>query len=383
MPDVNDTFIRLEDQIGPDIYQRTLETSPWLKLVPKDKWPDGMSDSIQVLTYERTLPADISTWSNVALNDGSDNTCVLTATQVAFAQTLRSFNLQEKAVESIPLCVKDVRNAFKFQEQLRIMFAQLTDVTAYIWKERNRNEYIRLAEHKMVATTALPENAASFPAQAATSKLSNKILRRIYTRLIDEGAGREGSVGNANGMPQFVLITSSETSDSLIFEDDGVRQDFRDAKPNDLLANFGVDRPYRGFYHLIDESPKRWNFTAGAWVEVPKYITAAATKGTKRIVNPAYDAATHEDSIVFVPNVYTCMVPGEITSPGGNVKFDPQHYMGDFKWRNILDRVENPDGNWGYFRGILSSGSKPVRPEFGYVIRHLRCPADIGLVACP
>ena len=46
------------------------------------------------------------------------------------------------------------------------------------------------------------------------------------------------------------------------------------------------------------------------------------------------------------------------------------------------DRVENPDGSHGYFRGILSHGSKPVSPQFGYAIRHKRCDAKYLLLEC-
>ena len=43
----------------------------------------------------------------------------------------------------------------------------------------------------------------------------------------------------------------------------------------------------------------------------------------------------------------------------------------------------NPDGEWGFYRAKLMSATKPVSPQFGIVIRHKRCPADIGHQACP
>jgi len=382
MADINDLLVRQENLLGPDIYKRTLDTSPWLKLVKKEKWPNGLSDTIRVLTFERSLAADVSTWTPLAVNDGSGNTCVPNASVISPAQSVRTYNLETKALESDKICVNDVRNSFQFQEQLRIMRDQLTENVAYVWKERFRNEYVRLSEHKVVATAGLPEGTASFPATTATTKLTNAILRRIYSNLLTDGAGRDGSVGMANGAPQFVLITSPETSEDLIFES-GVREDFRDANPSELLKPLGVTRSYKGFYHITDYMPPRYNFVGGAWVRVEPYVGSAANvRGTKQSINPAYLSATHEDSIIFVMNVFHSMVPDSITSPGGDVKFDPQQYMGEFKWRNILDRVENPDGNWGYFRSVMQTGSKPVRPEFGYVIRHLRCPNDIGEIAC-
>lgn len=382
MPDIDDILIRQANLLGPDIYRRTFETSPWLKLVKKEPWPDGVSDTIRVLTFERSLASNVTTWTDVSVNDGDGNSCVPTASIIEPAQSVRSYNLQQKALESTPICVNDIRNAFKFTEQLRIMRDQLTENVSYVWKERFRNEYVRLAEHKVVANASLAENSASFPLTPATSKLTNGILRRIYGNLISDGAGRDGSVGMVGGAPQFVLITSPETSDDLIREEE-VRMDFRYAQPNELLKPFGVDRSYRNFYHIIDFFPPRWNYVGGAWVSVPAYTTAAANlKGTKSILNPAYLTAQYEDSIIFVRDVFSAMVPGNLTAPGGDVKFDPQAYMGEFKWKNIPDRIENPDGNWGYFRAVMQTGSKPIRPEFGYVIRHLRCPNDIGAQGC-
>jgi len=105
---------------------------------------------------------------------------------------------------------------------------------------------------------------------------------------------------------------------------------------------------------------------------VPFYDLEATTTGDMAIVNPDYETADYEDTIIFLPSVYKCLIPRPITTPGGGTEFDPQTYMGDWKWLNIQDRVENPDKNWGYYRGIFSSGSEPVYPQFGYVLRHKR-----------
>ena len=44
--------------------------------------------------------------------------------------------------------------------------------------------------------------------------------------------------------------------------------------------------------------------------------------------------------------------------------------------------VQNPDGTIGFFRGVMSSGTKPIRPEWGYAILHNRCAHNLGLTAC-
>ena len=40
-PNLNDVFVREENRIGSEIYKKTINSSVWLKLVPKETWPDG------------------------------------------------------------------------------------------------------------------------------------------------------------------------------------------------------------------------------------------------------------------------------------------------------------------------------------------------------
>jgi hypothetical protein len=389
MPNLEQLLIQQENLIGPDIYNKTIDSSLWLKMIQQETWPDGMGEEIRVLTFERTLAADTDTWDTLSANAGSGNNCVPEATQIGWAQRFRTFNLQAKAVESPSICVNDVRFGFQFKEQLRNMYDMLTQNVAYIWKRRYRSEYVRLAEHKVVAKldgNTLYEGSVNFPVQSPVSALTQGILNWARMRMLRDGAGASAA-GRENGAPVFTLVTSAETSDNIIRQN---ADDFRHttAKVNELYTPLGVDRSYRGFYHVVDDFPRRFNITAGAWVEVEPYIDAvtagvpAVEKGVHYIINPDYETAPFEESIIFVKDVMRSMVPGPITSPGGNVTYEPQNYRGDFKFLNIQDRVENPDKSWGYFRGNLQSGSKPIHPEWGYAIRHLRCGVDVSLLDC-
>jgi len=361
-------------RIGPDIYNKSLNTSPWLKLVKKATWPDEMGTSISVLTYQRSIPANPLTWATVGLNTGTGNNCAPTAEIVEFAQTMRTYNLQQTAIESPKLCVNDLRFALKRKEQLSNIFRILTENTSYAWIDRNRDEFSRLSEHKVTATATLQEDKTAVPAVVPTQKLVQSILDKFYMRLIRDGAGNN-PFGRQNGRPQFAIITSSENSRAIITENAAIREDYRynNAKVSELLAPLGVERSYAGFFHMIDDFSPRWNFTSGAWVRVP-HLAAVATgyKGNKWDINPAYETALYEDTFIFHTDVMEQLIPAPITSPGGNTSFDPVSYMGDFKWKNIEDAVNNPDKTIGYFRAVLSSGSKPVFPEWGYVIRTLR-----------
>lgn len=384
---IEQLLITESGRIGPDIYRRTLNTSPWMTLVKQEAWPDEMGETVSVLLYERTLPGSGSglTFTDVLNNDPAvvgPGSCAVTGADLGFAQTLTTYNLQQAAINSPDICLNDLRFPVKRQEQLRNIMAVLTENTQYAWENRYRDEYSRLANFKINANqTELLAGATAFSTtNLPSSRLTQGILRFVYSKLIRDGAGTN-AYGRENGAPVFLLITSPETSDDIIKLNADIRQDFRYAKPSELLTPLGVERSYGGFYHLVDTMTPRFDFVGGAFVRRYPYVSTAATKGQKFVPNPAYFTAEYEDSIIFHADVFTSLVPKPVGATG-QMAFDPQSYRGDFRWRNILDRTCNPDGTIGFFRAIFSSGSKPVFTNLGYVIRHKRCAADFGLVGC-
>jgi len=458
---IEQVLINEANRIGPDIYRKTLNTSPWLKLVKKDVWPDEMGDTVRVLTYERSLPSNSLNWSQISVDgvfsrDGSypNNTSVISsnsaanilpsAQRIEFAQTLRAYNLTHTAIESPKLSVNDLRFSLKRKEQLSNIFAILQENTSYAWQDRYRDEYVRIAQNKINAvgsSGALVQNVGDGSvfnsATLPTLPLTQGILDRVYMKLIRDGAGNN-PLDRENARPVFGAIISSEASRNLIATSTDIRQDYRwsDSK-NELLAPLGISRSYAGFFHLVDDWLPRHDAvtitsanagattltvtanslavgdqlsgtgiahgtfvvavptsttvtlsaattaTTGTRVYVRRlpYKAVATTQGNKFDINPAYEAAEFEDSIVFHQDVFTNLVPKPITSAGSNVTFDAVSYMGDFKWKNIPHATENPDGTIGFFRAVLSAGSKPIRPEWGTVIRAKRSSTFLDLTA--
>ena len=373
-PNIDQLLTVESGRIGEDIHNRTMHRSIWIDMVEKGTWPDGMGQSISVLVYENSVPATPTAWSTIGFNDASGNTCVPEADQIEFAQTLRSYNLAQKALEGPKICVNDLRYTFQAQKQLDNCFSILANNAQELLANRHRDEYIRLAGHKVICTDGYPEGSASFPATEPTSRLTSGALKRIYLRLMRDGAARDGgSLANVDGAPAFIAVMSPETDEAIIEQDYQIREDFRDTdRAPELLRALGIKRAYKGFYHVIDHEAPRYDFVSSAWVRRNYYNLQATTQGNRAILNPAYDTAEYEDSVIFLPSVYRTLVPAPISTPGGNTSFEPQSYMGDWKWLNIQDRIDNPDRSWGNFRGLFACGSEPIHPEFGWVIRHLR-----------
>lgn len=390
---VTDILVRESGRIGPEIYNRIFARSPWVRLVQRGTFPDGMGHTISALTYERSAPTQAEpTWTALTVNDGDiaeGGLCLPPAQQVGIASTLRTYNLARRVLQGPDFCVENIRFSFQLRDQLEAVVSVLTEYAMIEWEIRDRHEYLRLVKWKVTVDAFLTESTSTtspYFSTCPTSILTQGVLNRWRIRLLRDGAVLS-ALGMENGSPIMTLIVSAETSEDLIFRNADIRDDLRWGKPNELLAPFGVDRSYRGFYHLIDSYPIRGSCTAGVFTEIAAFTStagaysgSAATKGTSTNLATAWLTAPYEVSFIFDPTVFEQLIPKPITNPHPKFRFDPVNYMGDWQVKNILDRICNPDGTILYHRGILAAASKPVHPERGVAFLHLRCDPALNLV---
>jgi hypothetical protein len=325
-------------------------------------------------------------------------------TYVSIAKVLKEYSMKKISIESPRISLEDLRFAAHRGEQLKAVTDLLASSSRHIWENRNRAEFERLAANLVLCentgttikndtidsgdgsttadedfeglsiasgtagTSVNVENTTNASETANVSEslanISNAILDKVYYNLIRKGAGA-GAYGRENGRPVFGLVCSSEASYQLQTEA-GFRDDVRynNAKVSDLIAPLGIEKSFRGFYHLIDDMAPRFTIAAdGMATAVSPYSLSAGVV----TMAGAYDTADYEAAYVIHPDVYHSLIPAPFTT-GAGIKFDPVTYSGDFKWTNILDSAENPDGTIGYFRGLLASASKPIKTDFGYVL---------------
>ena len=383
-PNVQQILVNETNRISEEMYRRKMHKPGWSQVVINSWWKKGMGDEVSAMVYERSLPSEEPTWTPVRLNTGSGNTCVPDAVTISPAQTLRAYGLDRTAVKSDLICVDDARATFALMQQIESVVANLAEQVDYIWENRKRDEYVRLAEHKVIFNDAFAEGSAAFPLTVPQYGPSQKPLDWVYQRL-SRDFGMEGASGVDNTAPVYIAFMSMEASDIIVRDDPNNRQDFRESdRNNELLRAMGINRVYRGFAHAIDNFCPRYNFVDGAWVRVQPYISVAATQGNKSILNPAYFTAEFEDIIVFNTKVYQCEYPEPVTSipGGGSFNQGPETYRGTYVWRNEYDDIRNPDQTYGFWRGVLTQASRPITPEAGYVIRVRRCDPQGRMVFC-
>lgn len=411
---INTILTEEANRIGSDIHAQTLHTSPWMDLIRKSEFPSDMGYQLNTIIYDRTLPlidanadgaADGTTiglgWTALGNPETGPRAGFLASPSVKetigaqkgksiidFTRTLKTYSLSRAVVESPRINIEDLRFAAHRQEQLRAIMDLLKESTRFSWEERYRDEYDRICDNAIncrasgsltpttgglftgVSGTATAAIANIADTYVATANISNKVLDGVYFRLVRQGAGAK-AYGRENGRPVFGLVLSSEASYALQTEA-GFRDDVRynSAKVSDLLAPLGVEKAFRGFYHLIDDLAPRFSDGGTTYTRVPAYALVSNVV----VPNPDYETALFEAAYVLHEEVMESLIPAPITGVQG-LSFNPVNYKGDFRWTNIPDATYNPDGTIGYFRGILASASKPIKTNFGYAIVFARTSA--------
>ena len=315
---------------------------------------------------------------------------------VQFGKQLKKYSLERAVIESPRISLEDLRFAAHRQEQLRAIMDIMTQVTRNTWENRYRDEFDKvsanvafcLSANSVVSGTSNVSTGASFEGirtadidltsvdytddgssnatnLTPTANISNAILDKIYFQLIRKGAGNN-SYGRENGRPVFALVLSSEASYQLQTEA-GFRDDVRynNAKVSDLIAPLGIEKSFRGFYHLVDDLAPR--FEPHASDGTLDVVEPYSVSGGVAVPNASYESASYEAAYVIHPDVCEAQIPNPMTG-GAGISFNPVNYRGKFDWKNIPNETTNPDGTIGFFRGVLASATKPIKTDFGYVI---------------
>lgn len=415
------------NRIGSDIYNATLHTSPWLDLVKQTPFPDGQGYQLTTLIYDRAVATKIDNsdaatdvegvdWNDLggtissgesfnattktsgpylqgrsALNDTTDETMGSRGVDgtndlrsaVQFAKKLKAYNLKRAVIESPRISLEDLRFAAHRQDQLRAIMDTMTQVTRYAWENRYRDEFSRVANSYIgcvASGTAVQTGFEGYGFEGTdasaldlgdsgsmtvpTANISNAALDKAYFNLIRQGAGNN-SYGRENGRPVFALVLSSEASYQLQTEA-GFRDDVRynNAKVSDLIAPLGIEKSFRGFYHIVDDLAPR--FTLASTDQLTRVLPYTVSSGLTS-VNSSYDTASYEAAFILHPEVLESQIPNPMTG-AGKIKFNPVNYRGEFSWKNILSEATNPDGTIGFFRGVMANATKPIKTDYGFVI---------------
>jgi hypothetical protein len=388
-------FIAESGRFSGELYRKVSPSGPWLAGTPRGEWKDGMGKILNNILFERTVPAtDTSApgaasnkWVDEVFSDGGSNDACLPTPEIQnWGQTSRPYNVQVRNLQTPEFCVEDLRSDYDIEKMIDALLSNLEWGTGYVWEDRNRHEYIRLAEHKVTETANAGfdiDGQTSFDlvSNPPTSRLTMGTLEWIYEQLEADGASLQSNGRtNSTSRPVFDLYTDSVSMRDLVRQDPNLRDDFRWAysgkmETSPLLQTLGTPWSWNGFRFVHDRFPERYNVVNGVAVRVPPYLDPelTATKGYKQDRNPAYKFAQYQISVIHIPAVYKQLVKRPI-SQLGKFKFDPVKYTGDFQMLRIPDKKCNPRGTKLFLDAIFASSSEPGLTYLGWAIAHKNCP---------
>lgn len=389
---VTDIVVRETGRFLPQtIYDRTFGRSPWMGLIKRGTYPAGLSETISVLTYERTAPTVAEPeWNDVVTVDGQEGgACLPPVREIGIGSTVRTFGLKRAALHGPRFCAEEFRTVFDLEMQLDRIASILADYTILEWEIRDRHEYFRGTQTKVSVTDCYnpaftTTTAQTYPAVCPTAPMSLSVLEKFRIKLLRDGAT---PLIRENGSPVLTVLASTETIGNIIRANADIRNDIRwaDAGAGNnarLLQAFGINSTYSGFMFIADMFPRRFTCAAGVFTEIPAFSATAATKGQKATVNTAWETAPYEETHIFDQDVFHQLIPQPIVAPHPKFVFNAVNYTGDWRIQNIPDEVCNPDGNLIRHRGILAAGSQPVHPERGVSFVHLRCDPSGCALTC-
>ena len=278
------------------------------------------------------------------------------------------------------ICLKDIKYKWQFQQQLKLKFSFLADITLQVWEQFARELYLKMAADEAqiyvltegtpngtpLSATYNPFTSSDMTVPIVTiGKLHMSFLKwwQMYYGL----QVPQGAMGLKNGIPTFGMVCHPEDVDDMINADASILETFRYADPTVIIDGIGSVQWYKGWAFIPDMRAPRFKVkTVGAATmvleRVAPFTTEAITTGVRMVASPDYINAQYGLGVIFLDKVFQILVPPSgPTSPGGGTQFGAQpNLMGDFEWLNIQDRERNLLKEKGFYFGRYEAFAEPL-----------------------
>lgn len=405
---LNQAFIDAEQYINPVIADRSKKYHSLYQSKIKRgvfKYGEGYVKKSQTFYGGLAVQDCGNSWSVVEPSrpagtngeeDPGHDSCRYESEVINYGFEEKSYTLYQATRRTLDICLNDIVFKWQYEKQLSLTYKMLANVTLGEWEEIEREFYIDFANKYIVTNSntglglesfsmTLGDCAIDVPAGGfnAIGVLTQEVLDRFYSYLYRQVP--EGSMGVKDGMPQFALITSPETSTGIIRNDGTRNTDMRYTDPSFLIEGYGTVKAYQGYAHVHDPHAPRFKVSEdGTKLErVHPYVTTATTIGEAVNVSTEYIMAPFELSVIFLKNVYAALVPPSNPSRlAGAYTFDPADNFGEFHWINIQDRCENLLKEKGFFFARFRIAPEPLENSADAIVfLHRRC-TQLDLAYC-
>jgi len=400
---LNNSFIRAEQFVHQAIANKSKETmSIWRDMIELGNFEYGRGYMMKKHSFYGGKEETGSTGDWYQLKDYNDrtdsdtaaeNNCQYDPVTTGYGFEEKKYTIYETTRKTEDICLRDIVFHYQFEQQLELIFNNLSDITLGAWEKWLRETYVTFSTKQIVAEgfpaftiTGGSSDGADVIDQAGLREinlgtvpedtigvLSQDVLDYHYQYLARQA--RQGKVADGeNGMPVFALVTSFETSTELISKDTVRNQDMRYARPTFLLEGYGTITGYKNFAHSHDLEAPRYKVaeTAGKLTRVYPYKFTPTTIGNATNIDRDYVTAPFELSVIFLKNVMKGLVPENPTAVSG-ASFGGASNLGTYKWINIEDQTTNLLGETGFMFARFNCAPEPLdQVDNALVLLHRR-----------
>lgn len=367
-------FKRAEQHIDEQIADRTYEMSRyWVDLYPVKSFPDGAGLTLDKVRFYGDIGPQydgFDGWRKVQTSSvgglgGDHDGCGYKWEEVGHGMETVSYDLMQRDINTKPICVKDIRTFWQYQETQNLIFQNLANISANMREQLNRNATMRLAT-KHVALPGLPFNTANpyqlpvIPSGVEVGRLTYRLLLQMYHPLAQE-AGMY-ALATVDGMPSFGVVAHPETLQDMVYEDPEIRKDLRECDDTacSLIKRYNFLDSIGPFILMPDLFAPRYDRdAAGNLSRVFPYDRSVPIEfGTRPITNPAYHAAEFELVLILTRDLFSLRTRRPLSSVGGATDFDSEVGMFQWKWHNP-ERCEDPYRRVGRYVTTAEIGVEP------------------------
>lgn len=373
-------FKKAEQYIDEQIADRTyMMNRYWVDLFPVKPFPDGAGLILDKVRFYGDIGPQydgFEGWRTVQTTrraadgafSGDNDGCGYNWEEVGHGMETVSYDLMQRDLRTRPICIKDIRTFFQYQEVQNLIFQNLTNISANMREQLNRNAAFMYAI-KYVALPGLPTNLSDphqlpdIPSGVEVGKLSYTLLLQMYHQLSQEAG--QYAIGSLNGAPAFGVVGHPETLHDMYYADDQLRQDLRDCRgPDgtacDLIKRYNFLDALGPFILMPDLYAPRYNRDSqGRLVRVfPFDRNLPIEIGTRPVTNPEYHTAEFELVLLLTRDLFSLRTRRPLASVGGATDFDAEIPMFSWKWHNP-ERCEDPYRRTGRY---VTTGEIGIEP---------------------
>lgn len=402
-----DAFRVMQEYLSEQICARALFDSALLNAVPSGVYPKGVGTSVSMFTIEPQELGTENTGGTAITKSGSgttaaiSNACAYSMTDIQAGYTEETYSPVQWQYRG-PLYCKDSKyfefNADVFFNQYVDMMTGAVKQDMESWVFYNYSRLVPIYTARANGFDSIGTSSSTLTAPAATSELTQDMLDRLVyllmaNRSVPTSTDGSGLITYGPQGPQWSLLIHPGMSQRIIRANGDFRNDIRYADPNMLLARLGAYQSVKNYAHVPWLVPQRFTHDGTKYVQVPRFVSSAATKGVKSTVNPNWlnpNVAMYEAALILSPYVMRkeWIVP---SNQIGNESWNGERYMGEWNWivgpsalaATDGDACYDPLNKYGRHIGdVKIAAGLGCNRQSGAIIFYRRCPTSATIVSC-